>query len=109
MLPEAEATYCLECRGLVINLRTHVASRYHQQHMQGSDLDAEVVRAWTARDPVFAAKVLRVEIAPEPRALVPHPEPGTEPPVAMPSPGAPSRGDDEIGDMVMDFDLLGDL
>ncbi|KAK8767379.1 hypothetical protein V5799_005840 [Amblyomma americanum] len=65
MTPEPAAAYCPECYCLLINRRTHVASRYHQQHLEGSDLDAEVVRARMARDPAFTARALRVEINPE--------------------------------------------
>ncbi|KAK8773812.1 hypothetical protein V5799_011657 [Amblyomma americanum] len=109
MPPEPAAVYCSECGGLVINRHTHVASHYHRQHLEGSDLDAEVVWARMARDPVFAARVLRMEIAPEPRALVAQPRPETEPPATTPSPGAPPSDDDKIGDMVMDLGLLGNL
>ncbi|XP_077521097.1 uncharacterized protein LOC144132510 isoform X2 [Amblyomma americanum] len=72
---ELAATYCPECSGLVINCRTRVTFRFHRQHLEGSNLDAEVVRARMARDPVFTARVLRVEIAPEPHEPWSH-EPG---------------------------------
>ncbi|KAK8762946.1 hypothetical protein V5799_034446 [Amblyomma americanum] len=104
MPPEPTAAYCPECGVLIISRRTHVASSYHRQRLEGSSLDAAVVRARMARDPVFAARVLRMEVAPESRALVAPPGPGTAPPAATTTPA-----DDDIGDLVMDFDLLGDL